>query len=132
MLKNDALDEIVDLTQRWECLTADLFADEFDYADFRLLAAHTFAFLFPFHAAETLPRDTMGVLFRINEFGTCPVNVSRESNAAQAVAQSFCLQIEEHWVSIDGAYSENNFVVIDAHDEYHIIDANTFDLAEML
>ena len=85
MIKNDALDEIVDLNHRWERLTDDLFADEFDYEFFKPLAAHTFAFLFPYHASETLPRDIMSVLFRVKEFAACPVNVSRESDAAQLV-----------------------------------------------
>lgn len=46
MIKNDALDEIFDLNHRWECLTNDLFEDEFDYEFFKPLAVHTFAFCF--------------------------------------------------------------------------------------
>ena len=132
MIKNDALDEIFDLNHRWECLTNDLFEDEFDYEFFKLLAVHTFAFLFPYHDAESLPRKIMSILFKIKEFASCPVGVSRKSDVAQLVAQSFCLQIEDGWVSIDGKISENEFVVFDHSDDYHIINADTFDLSEML
>lgn len=138
MDKNDALKEILDpnqiadLNNRWELLTDDLFDDKFDYEFFKSLAVHTFAFLFPYHVAEFLPREIMSVLFKIKEFVACPIAVSRESDAAQLVAQSFCLQIEKGWLSIDDKIDENKCVVFDHSDDYYIIDAGTFDLSEML
>ena len=132
MIKNDALNEIFDLNHRWECLTNDLFEDEFDFEFFKLLAVHTFAFLFPYHDAENLPREMMSVLFKIKEFASCPVDVSPESNAAQLVAQAFCFHIEDHWLKIDNEYSEEEFAVLDDYGDFCIIDANTFDLSDLL
>ena len=131
MIKNDALNEVFDLSHRWECLTNDLFDDEFDYEFFKPLAVHTFAFLFPYHAAENLPREMMSVLFKIKEFASCPVGVSKESNAAQLVATEFCNQIEDCWIQIDGIFDENCFVVADNYGVDHFIDTNTFDLSDM-
>ena len=132
MIKNEALNEIYDLSYRWDCLTNDLFENEFDCEFFKLLAAHTFTFLFPYHSAETLPRKVVGVLFKIKEFAACPVEVSEESNVAQLVANEFCAQIEENWVLIDGVYDENGFVIRDLCGEQYIIDANSFDLSTLL
>lgn len=132
MIKNDALDEILDLNHRWESLTTDLFEDAFDYEFFKLLAVHTFAFLFPYHTAESFPREIMSVLFKIKEFASCPVSVSRESNAAQLVAQSFCFHMEDHWLKIDKEYSTEELAVCDHYGDYYIVDANTFDLSEFM
>ena len=131
MIENDALNEVIDLTDRWECLTSDLLEDEFDYEFFKLLAAHTFSFLFRYHSAENLPREIMSVLFRIKEFASCSVSVSQESDAAQLVASEFCNQIEDCWVQIDGIFDENSFAVF-AYGEDHIIDADTFDLSDLI
>lgn len=137
MIKNDALDEIYDLNYRWKCLIEDLFEDEFDYEFFKYLAVHTFAFLFPYHSAENIPRDVLGVLFKIKEFAECPIklscqNVSRANDAAQLVAQSFCIQMQEQWICINQKYSEDEFMVLDDCGKHYIIDTDTFDLSEII
>ena len=132
MLQNDALDELTDLGHRWQCLLDDVYEETFDYDFFKLLAAHTFSFLFRYRADEVLPRDMLGILFRIAEFASYPVAISRLFDKAQLVAESFCLQLEEGWVTVDGAYSEEQFVVFDRSGDYYLINTDTFDLAPML
>lgn len=78
-----------------------------------------------FHAAENLPREMMSVLFKIKEFASCPVSVSKESNAAQLVATEFCNQIEDCWVQIDGIFDENYLVVGERH-IHSAAEKNTF------
>lgn len=132
MIKNDALNEVVDLNHRWECLIKDLWNDVFDYDFFKLLAVHTFAFLFPYHNSKKLPREIIGVLLKIREFSSYPASLSSEHNYSILVADSFCLQMEKHWVSIDGVFSENEFVIFGYDDTPYIIDANTFDLSHLI
>ena len=133
MIKNDALNEIIDLDNRWASLLDDIYEEEFDYDFFKPLAVHTFSFLFTYREAEVLPREIMSILFKIKEFASYPVGgISPEFDAAQLVAAEFCNQIEDCWVRIDGEFDENCFVVADRYGEDHFIDTNTFDLIELL
>lgn len=132
MIKIDQ-DEIYNmLYEGWECLKDDLQEDVFDYEFFKIMATHTFAYLYPCRMEKRIPREMLSILFRINAFAEYPVGISREFEAAQMVAKEFCNQMEECWVQIDGAFDENRFAVLGHCGEEYIIDANTFDLGEIV
>lgn len=133
MIKNDAIGIASNLNYRWENLIEDTFTREFDYSAFRALAVHTFAYLFPYHSAEELPREVMTLLFRIKEFSCCPVCNERyaEYRAAKLVAYELCDQIAGDWIQINSVFDDNRFVARD-YDKHYIIDTNTFDLSEVL
>lgn len=132
MIKNDAIDNIFDLNYRWGNLVVDVLEDNFDYEYFKPLAVHTFALLFEYKDAQTLPREIMKILFKIKEFASYFVEISLECEMAQAVATAFCDQIEGEWLKIDGEYDENRFAVCDLYGMEFTLDANTFDLSVMM
>jgi len=129
-------DELFDLDNLWYQLTAELILYErFDYDAFKAIAVRTFAFLFPYHYEDYLPREMMELLFHINEFA-CRPYVSKEHKAAMWVAHAFCNQIARGWELVDDDYDEHHFLVEDPYSAKgqttFIIDAHTFDLSEML
>jgi len=128
----DLFNKIFDLTERWEDSTSALYDEEFETEAFGTLAAETFALLFPYHAAESLPRELLGLLFKIKEFACCPATESPEGEAAQLVAHEFCNQMEDCWVQIDGTFDQERFAVANNLGEDVILDAHTFDLTELM
>lgn len=132
MIKNMADNEALDLDQRWTYLIRKGF--EFDYTFFKTLAAHTFAYLFPYNSARVFPREMITVLLKIKDFACYPplgLQLSAEHKAAQLVAHEFCDQIEYGWKQINRKFDRNRFVVFDENDKRYLIDANTFDLYKM-
>ena len=133
MIENDAIDNIFDLQHRWGCLIDDAWDDVFDYDYFKLLAAHTFTYLFQFLTRGILPRESLSVLFKIKHFATFMFSgISDEFEAAKLVAQAFCDQMEDCWVEIEDDFSEDLFVVAGADGEDYLIDTNSFDLTELV
>ena len=133
MIKCNSTDVVFDLQGRWRCLIDDAWDNEFDYEFFKILAAHTFSYLFELNKSRTLPSISLAVLFAVKEFSVLSCGgISDEYEAAKIVAQEFCNQMEECWVETEDGLSEDVFVVGGPDGVDCLIDTNTFDLAELV
>ena len=130
MIRNNVMDEDVDLNDRWTKLLEDFSKGEFDYSFFKLLAAHTFSYLYPYHSARIFPREMISILLKIKEFALC-FPIGALESAAQLVAYEFVDQIENGWKQINRNFDRNRFVICADDGKRYIIDANTFDLYQL-
>lgn len=132
MVKYDP--DVFDLADRWSAVwDAACFDDAFDFEAFKELAAHTFVYLFQFRSRGILPREILALLFKIKQFADfAPDALSDECEVAKMVAQEFCNQMEDCWVETEDDDPEDVFVVAGPDDMDYIIDANTFDLTELI
>lgn len=119
------------LTHRWKCLLDDVQDDEFDYDYFRALARDTFRFLFPLRDGSEIPRDVLPMLCSMKAFSVWPVGgLGQYFEDAQMVANGFCEQISNGWLSIDDEVSETLFA-FEVPGGFGVVEVESFDLSEL-
>lgn len=126
-------EKIYELTDEWESLNIQLWNECFDYENFKNTARDTFEILFEHRDDDTVSKDLMGLVLKINVFAENAIpGATEEAAAAKLIAEDLCDQFLLGWIETDNGIDKRVFVVTAENGADCFIDTETFDLSELI